>query len=65
MDVSLKFHVIASQDTWIEGEAIRQLEATAEFPGMLRWSGCLIFILPKDHQTVLRSLLTGCIRVRW
>lgn len=27
-------HVIASPDTWIEGEAVRQLEATARLPGM-------------------------------
>ncbi|MCF7977143.1 MAG: RNA ligase RtcB family protein [Chromatiaceae bacterium] len=27
-------HVIASADTWIEGEAVRQLEQTAALPGM-------------------------------
>ncbi len=27
-------HVIAGPDTWIEGEAVRQLEATARLPGM-------------------------------
>lgn len=34
MTSSARVHVIASQETWIEGEAVRQLEATARLPGM-------------------------------
>lgn len=37
-------HIIASKDSWIEGEAIRQLEKTAELPGMIMAVG-----LPELH----------------
>lgn len=37
--MSNKIHIIASPQTWIEGEAVRQLEATAQFAGMLRCVG--------------------------
>lgn len=33
------FEVIASAKSWIEGEAVRQLEATAKLPGMVRAVG--------------------------
>ena len=36
--------IIASKDSWIEGEAIRQLEKTAELPGMIMAVG-----LPELH----------------
>lgn len=39
VELGPKARLIRSEDTWIEGEAIRQLEATADFPGMLRCVG--------------------------
>ncbi|MBK1720471.1 RNA ligase RtcB family protein [Thiocystis violacea] len=32
--MTTSYHLIASPDTWIEGEALRQLEQTATLPGM-------------------------------
>ena len=34
VELSPKARIVQSADTWIEGEAVRQLEATATFPGM-------------------------------
>lgn len=39
IDLSPKVRIVQSEDTWMEGEAIRQLEATAEFSGMLACVG--------------------------
>jgi release factor H-coupled RctB family protein len=33
-EVAARVHVVATAETWIEGEAVRQLEATARLPGM-------------------------------
>ncbi len=33
-DITARVHLVASPETWIEGEAVRQLEATARLAGM-------------------------------
>ena len=50
--MTLNYQLIASAQTWIEGEALRQLEQTAALPGMRQAVG-----LPDLHPGQGLSLI--------
>lgn len=58
---SLRLRLIASSSSWIEGEAVRQLEATSVLPGM-RWVVGMPDLHPgKGHPVGIAALAEGLV----